>query len=335
MRVGADVAALRGLGATFGTAATTLDATRSRLDALMRSTWWQGPTGSRFVGAWETTLRNHLVCAEEALRDAAGDVARQADEQERTSATGGSPGPTASPPSFLPGAAGAPPIIATAPAGAAPVMVLATAHAGPATPLTPEQILARYQVSDGKVLENWEPDWPASLFTEPRPAITEKEAEMLNGLNPLAQKSFQDIHDRAFDFADERFEPGDQNDNHNDAFRHAYWNALMTRKYGEAWAEDYATAHEQLPGNPPAREAMDLYNNEVGRRIAAENPDVDIYQLADLVEKAVKDGETVVVGPDGNLVHSDQVSVGKTGTAAPAEPLPGQDPPFNDESSES
>lgn len=217
-------------------------------------------------------------------------------------------------------------------------MVLAAAHAGPVaplTPLTPEQILARYQVSDGKVLENWEPDWPASLFTEPRPAVTEKEAEMLNGLNPLAQKSFQDIHDRAFDVADERFEPGDQNDNHNDAFRHAYWNALMTRKYGEAWAEDYATAHEQLPGNPPAREAMDLYNNEVGRRIAAENPDVDVYQLADLVEKAVKDGEAVVVGPDGSLVHSDQVAVGETGTAPPAEPLPGQDPQFNDESSDS
>lgn len=51
---------------------------------------------------------------------------------------------------------------------------------------------------------------------------------------------------------------------------------------------------------------MDLHNNEVGRRIAAENPDASREELRNLVEQAVRDGEMVVVGTDGRLDHSDQ-----------------------------
>lgn len=162
--------------------------------------------------------------------------------------------------------------------------------------------------------------------------VTEKEAELLNGLGPLELNAFKDIHDDAFESADERFPSPDQNDDQNDAFRHAYWNALMVKEYGAEWAEDYATAHEQLPGNPGPREAMDLYNNEVGRNIAVANPDASAEELATLIEQAVRNGDTVVVGEDLLPHPSNEVPMEQTGDADNAPPADGHDPEFNDES---
>lgn len=44
---------------------------------------------------------------------------------------------------------------------------------------------------------------------------------------------------------------------------------------------------------------MDLYNNEIGRQIGMANPDASPQELADLVESAVRDGDTVIVTKDG------------------------------------
>jgi hypothetical protein len=53
-----------------------------------------------------------------------------------------------------------------------------------------------------------------------------------------------------------------------DAFRHAYWNALMLRTVGKDWAERWADAHENgAPRNPPLQKRMDLFNNRLGRII--------------------------------------------------------------------
>ncbi|WP_211273057.1 DUF6973 domain-containing protein, partial [Streptomyces albus] len=137
-------------------------------------------------------------------------------------------------------------------------------------------------------------------------------------------RDFKNIRDDAFATADGRFETDDRNDDHNDAFRHACWNALMTKKYGAEWTEKYTYAHEAIPGNNPEREAMDLHNNEVGRRIAREHPDAGEEELADLVEKAVRDGEMVVIPKGGGrLVFSDQVGPG--GTGDPVLPAPEED----------
>ncbi|MBE9499824.1 hypothetical protein IHE61_21660 [Streptomyces sp. GKU 257-1] len=100
-----------------------------------------------------------------------------------------------------------------------------------------------------------------------------READMLDGLGLSGLQDFRGVKDKAFNTADARFRRDDWNDNHNDAFRHTYWNALMTKKYGAEWAAEYVTAHEARPGNRPEREAMDLYNNEAGRRIAQQHPD--------------------------------------------------------------
>ena len=52
-----------------------------------------------------------------------------------------------------------------------------------------------------------------------------------------------------------------------DAFRHAYWNALMANGYGVAFAKTIADNHERYnPGSALANE-MDIYNNEQGRTV--------------------------------------------------------------------
>ncbi|PPU68921.1 XVIPCD domain-containing protein [Xanthomonas pisi] len=103
------------------------------------------------------------------------------------------------------------------------------------------------------------------------------------------------------------------NDGHRDAFRHTYWNALLAKEFGNEWAQAFATAHEGMPGNPANREAMDLYNNQVGRGIAAAHPGASKEQLAQLVGDAMKDGKLILMDHQGKLAWSDQVQVGQHG----------------------
>ena len=100
------------------------------------------------------------------------------------------------------------------------------------------------------------------------------------------------------------------NGGHTDAFRHAYWNARLTSEFGAEWTTQFATAHEgNNPGNS-TREAMDLYNNQIGRQIAINNPDASPAELADLVKKALDNGDLVVVNSQGHLDWSNKVAVG-------------------------
>lgn len=58
-------------------------------------------------------------------------------------------------------------------------------------------------------------------------------------------------------------------DGKQDAFRHAYWNALMLDAVGRYWATRWGTAHEDGAINQRAIErTMDLTNNERGRQAA-------------------------------------------------------------------
>ncbi|MGV0624703.1 DUF4226 domain-containing protein [Mycolicibacter minnesotensis] len=193
-----------------------------------------------------------------------------------------------------------------------------------------EEILKRYQVSDdpdGAL--DWEPPWPLSLATDPV-HVTAGEARMLEQLSPLALWDLNQIKEAAATEAKVRFPPqngvDDTADNHTDAFRHAYWNALMTQRFGENWTRDFATAHERLPNNPATAEAMDLYNNEVGRSLAAANPHATPAQLADLMQQAVDRGNTVVIAPGGDkLAWSNTIAWGEAGTTS-ASTVPGQAP---------
>ncbi len=107
-------------------------------------------------------------------------------------------------------------------------------------------------------------------------------------------------------------------DGHSDAFRHAYWNALMTKAFGPVFAQAYGSAHEGGPNSPQVSEAMDLYNNEVGRTIAEDYPDASEQQLAILVRNALRSGKLVLIDQDGRLAWSNKVKWAEHGLAPPA-----------------
>lgn len=361
MLYGSDIEALRRLGETLERNADALESQIGVIGSQVQGVPWFGPSGGMFEEEWAALHLPGMQAAALGLRTAGQAALRNADAQERTSADAGgagsgsgysngsgSTGDTGSTGSGSSGGTNA--FVATAAADTGSGFGTGSDDdekppQGP-VPLADRrptgEILDQYQVSDDKMTD-WKPSgagtWLADKLgqvdldgMEPK-TITEKEAEMLDDLSIFEKKSFQEIHDQAFDVADQRFEPGDRNDNHNDAFRHAYWNALMADEYGTEWAHDYGTAHERIPGNSSAREAMDLYNNEVGRQIADENPGAGREELAGLVEQAVKDGRMVVVAPDGNsLVYSDQIGSAETGNAAESPAAEGKDPEWQDES---
>jgi hypothetical protein len=192
------------------------------------------------------------------------------------------------------------------------------------------RVLEDYQVADDTTA-----DWsPRALGIIPVPfqesrELTSTEGRLLDRLSLdrglLGLNEFRSIRDEAFTVSAERVAGGAE-DGHQDALRHAFWSARLTQAFGANWAEQFTTAHEALPGNPSVREAMDLYNNEVGRRIATENPNATPEQLADRLETALANGEMLVVDAQGSLAWSDRVAEGATGAADLAPPLPGRMP---------
>jgi hypothetical protein len=81
--------------------------------------------------------------------------------------------------------------------------------------------------------------------------------------------------DKAWDYTKQHFGKNGLGDK-SDAFRHAIWNALMSKYVSEAWAYLFATAHENKSADElkqvaqdgnleSAHQVMDLHNNKEGR----------------------------------------------------------------------
>lgn len=197
-----------------------------------------------------------------------------------------------------------------------------------------DTVRSTYQVADDQIID-YHPRAFGAVdipFTD-SVRMTKTEGALLDTLTfnrgLVVLPEFSGIKDRAFSEGVERFPdspvpsniPADAagawqgNDGHRDAFRHAYWNALMTQKYGETWTEAFATAHEGMPGNAANREAMDLYNNAVGRSIGASNRNASPEELANLVEQSLNQGKLTVIDRNGGLEWSDRVPRGQHGLA--------------------
>ncbi|MFI0397139.1 DUF6973 domain-containing protein [Paracoccus jiaweipingae] len=268
-------------------------------------------------------------------------------------ATGSGPAPTLSPATPASGPAqprptspATPPV---APQGTTPAN--APAQPGP-VPGRPDLggILRDFQVNADRQTRDWQPD-TVNGFTEglvnagdfvmrqlpgdhdlegakdaiaklKRSAMPAAEADMLDQLGPMEQlrwaKMTKDTMDQAPGAIDKPagFTGNSghwQNDGHVDAYRHALWNARMTRAFGEGWTRNYATGHEMIAANPAQREAMDLYNNSIGRQIAVDNPHASDADLQRLVRQALDKGDLVVIDRNLELAWSDQVAVGAHG----------------------
>jgi hypothetical protein len=78
--------------------------------------------------------------------------------------------------------------------------------------------------------------------------------------------------------------------NEADAFRHAYWSFETTRRVGPEAAKTFGDAHERGDSNPIPERLMDLYNNKVGRDLAADptNADRDGHEV---IREAIREGK--------------------------------------------
>ncbi|WP_051132969.1 WXG100 family type VII secretion target [Nocardia paucivorans] len=179
-----------------------------------------------------------------------------------------------------------------------------------------EAILNKYQVqADPDGMVTWPDEGVLGFLGEKldkAKLVTVAEAEMLDRLSLGDKVRFYRMMTEAEDTALGMY-PGDlEQDDHTDAFRHIYWNALMTQEFGPEWTQEYASKHEGRPDNAAVREAMDLHNNEVGRNIALQNPDASPEELRELVRQAVERGDAVVINQDRTLSWSNQVPIGQT-----------------------
>lgn len=327
---------------------------------VMADSHWHGADADRLRSSWQTSVMSSVRRALAELDARSEALERHAEEQDRASAPGGvgSSSGGADPASTGVGSAGGPDPFA---GGAAANIVSedpdgddglgngnvdrGTSPSGTVTKHTltqedADRIYREYQVEDDTMttwqlsgFERWLAERAGMEIPDPIDATT-TEAELLDDLGPFDLKAFNDGKEHAVEETAARYgdangndpHPGEAafNDDHADAFRHAYLNALHTRDIGGDWTTDFWTGHERITHNDPARESMDLHNNEVGRRIAEENPFATDGELADLVEQAVADGEMVVIDQDGRLVPSNVITPDQAGHPDPdAAPMPG------------
>lgn len=111
---------------------------------------------------------------------------------------------------------------------------------------------------------------------------------------------------------------GDENGGRVDAFRHAYWMALLAKEIGHKKAYSLGVAHEKgnqidfekkllEEGSLPDSIAgeMDRRNNLAGLKVAAENPEVSTKELKELICEAILNGRMWIIKKDhtGNFLN--------------------------------
>ncbi|CAL9574712.1 hypothetical protein SUDANB95_04869 [Actinosynnema sp. ALI-1.44] len=147
--------------------------------------------------------------------------------------------------------------------------------------------------------------WLAEQRGIKKQRVSASEAALMDELNLFELKGAYDRYQKAIWMGENWYGGVGQTDGVSDAFRHAYWNAMLTRVFGEEWTAKYTTAHERKPGaNSQLAETMDLHNNYIGRRIAVENPHASEDELVKLVDQAVRGGRLVMIH-DNRLVYTD------------------------------
>ena len=74
-----------------------------------------------------------------------------------------------------------------------------------------------------------------------------------------------------------------------DAYRHVLWSCLLTKEYGEKFAEEVTDAHETGDtGDTQAEHEMDYANNAAGRRYALMG-----YDENDILERVIQDHKAI------------------------------------------
>lgn len=168
-------------------------------------------------------------------------------------------------------------------------------------------ILTQYQVPNSPMTI-----FDPSIFVTPRP-VTQAELAILEDMSYIQLLDLNWSKEGAYAWTNSNFPVEQLEDGHGDAARHCFANVLVSHYFGAEFALAIGNAHEMVPGNPPPREAMDLYNNGVGIRIQQENPNATIAEWQNLVMQALANGDLLVIDLNGDLAWSNEVTPGNTG----------------------
>ncbi|CAF1328615.1 unnamed protein product [Adineta ricciae] len=114
------------------------------------------------------------------------------------------------------------------------------------------------------------------VWGEPRGSTTTEAIKCLFLVGPFACAKAKTDADNAAAAARESYPTDTLHNGIGDAFRHCYWNALMTLSVGRTSAKKIADLHEDNNTTGPlAEREMDLKNNEIGRQAGSESKDAD------------------------------------------------------------
>lgn len=89
-----------------------------------------------------------------------------------------------------------------------------------------------------------------------------------------------------------------------DAFRHAYWNVLMTRDIGAGQAKEVADIHEEYNPGPSIEHNMDDFNNMRGRNAYTGSVTSD-SGLVTVIKSKVNSGDLLYI-KNGILVYTNE-----------------------------
>lgn len=113
------------------------------------------------------------------------------------------------------------------------------------------------------------------------------------GFNPIDCSDAYSAKNSAEGRTAEYYSDGFLNGN-ADAFRHSFWNALMTKRIGASEAKKFADAHENgADGQPALQKSMDLTNNAKGRSYGEAYKSVTERTLSTRIRDRVSEGNMV------------------------------------------
>jgi RHS repeat-associated protein len=164
-----------------------------------------------------------------------------------------------------------------------------------------------------------DPSGKDNIFAQYRSFFTEREREELRE-HRLSPARIAYISKRALDQAykvgaQQGWASGEAHQGRIDAFRHAYWNALLAKAFGVENAAFVTDLHEEEHPNAQLEMQMDLNNNQFGRDIVEEDPKISNEEIQQKILDEIESGTEILYFEDYQEGSSaENLTTGAAGT---------------------
>ncbi|MGM0864553.1 MAG: DUF6973 domain-containing protein [Bacillota bacterium] len=127
-------------------------------------------------------------------------------------------------------------------------------------------------------------------------------------LHPILAPYAKTLADQAAESAQYRYKDYTLWQGNGDAYRHAFWSALMTKHIGRTFAYEAGYAHEGLKTGAATSsldKKMDISNNYQGRIDGTNKNSLSDLQLAEYILDSVSDGDKVRIRVQTSVNYTD------------------------------